>query len=147
MKEQSHYCPQLWLTIFLFIVPGAPASAQNRLQTARATNNQNGISDTVYLITVTVNLGHQSGAGDLTREHFVLFDNGIRQDVPFFTRIHPSNDGNDVVYALGYKPPVWLFDGKRRNIRVVVYDANHKKLKTHVSPTRYPGTTEFLDGR
>ena len=133
--------------MLLIIVANALAAAQDRAQTVRVTNDKTRIVDNVYLITVTVNLGRQSSAVDLARDNFALSDNGIRQEIPFFTRIAPSNSGdNDIIYALGYKPPVWLFNGKRRKVSVVVYNAKGKTLKAHFSPREYLGTRAYLDG-
>jgi len=140
MKEQSHYFRKLWLEILLISVAGVHAIAQERVPSARVTSDQNGICDNVYLITVTVNLGHQTRAVSLARDNFALSDNGIRQDIPFFTRIQSDSGNNDVIYALGYHPPIWLFEGKRRKVMVVVHDATGKKLKARFFPTEYPGT-------
>jgi hypothetical protein len=140
MKEQSHYFPKLWLAILLISVAGVHAIAQDRVPSARVTNDHNRTYDDIYLVTVTVNLGPKSRAVSLAREHFALSDNGIRQDIPFFTRIQPDSGNNDVIYLLGYHPPIWLFDGKRRKVKVVIHDATGKKLKARFSPTEYPGT-------
>jgi hypothetical protein len=146
MKEQSHYCQKLWLAVLLISVAVVHGIAQERAPRARVTNDQNAICDNIYLITVTVNLGHQSRAVSLVRKNFTLSDNGIRQDIPFFARIQNGSGNNDVIYALGYHPQIWLFDHKRRKVRVVVHDATGKKLTARFSPTEYPGTREFLDG-
>ena len=146
MKGQGHYRQRLSLAILLIVVAGAHGVAQHHAETTRVTNAQNGISDNFYLITVTVNLGYQRGALDLARENFALSDNGIRQDIAFFTRIQPNSDNNDVIYALGYHPQIWLFDGKRRKVRVVVHDATGKKLKAQFSPRKYSGIREFFNG-
>ena len=146
MKEQNYYRREFLPAIFLVFLVGVHALAQDCPQTARLTNNENGIVDNTYLITVTVNLGHQRGAVDLVRDNFALSDNGIRQDIPFFARIQPDSGNNDVIYALGYGPQSWLFDGERRKVRVVIRDATGKELKAHFSPTEYPGTRPLLDG-
>ena len=104
------------------------------------------ISCPADLLTIMVYLGHQHDASELSKVDFILYDNGMRQDIRFWTRIQKSDlDNNGAIYALGYDPPVYDFDNKLHKIRVVVQTNARKKLRVQFSPRSYPATKEFFD--
>ena len=105
------------------------------------------ISCPTYLLTIEVKLGQQDGAAELGKENFTLYDNGVRQEFSFWTRIEPSDTENkEAIYAIGFAPPVYVFDGKLHKIKIVVRNKANKKLSVQFFPARYRATKEFFDG-
>ena len=100
-------------------------------------NTNNETSCPVYLMTVEVRLPNRDGSSELKKENFILYDNGAEQDIRYWTRIAASGE---VVYALGYHPPVYGSDARIRRIRVVVRSKANKRLKARFSPTHYRAT-------
>ena len=109
-------------------------------------SDYDGISCPTYLITIEVKLGQQDGATELGKENFSLYDNGVRQDFSFWTRIEDT-ENEEAVYAIGFVPPVYVFDGKLHKIKIVVRNKANKKLRVQFFPARYRATEEFFFGQ
>ena len=125
----------LFLSILL-ILSGcveSPGQTQGRENPKRSDDET---SCPVYLITIKIRLKQHDGISDLTKENFVLYDNGVREDIRYWTKVSGAGD-KEVVYALGYSPPVDALAGKLRRIRVEVRTKANKRLKAQFFPAVY----------
>ena len=120
----------------LLILSGCVASAAQAQGPDNPKRSDNETSCPVYLITVEVRLKQQAGISDLAKENFVLYDNGVREDIRYWTKVSGVGD-KEVAYALGYSPPVDGLSGKLRRIRVEVRTKANKRVKAHFSPAVY----------
>ncbi len=143
MKDHTINDNRLSLAILVVVLVCVQGFGQSQNE-SRTESDSGGISCPIYLVTIEVRLGQQSGASDLGRENFVLYDNGVVQDISFWTKLEGSaTENKETSYAIGYHPPV-SFDGKLHRIRVVVQNKANNKLRVQFSPTRYRATREVF---
>lgn len=137
----------LFLAIMLIGSVVVQGGGQSQERTMPSRDSDPVLSCPAYLLTMMVYLGHQHDASELSKDDFILYDNGMRHDIRFWTRIQKSGLDNDgAIYALGYDPPVYDFDNKLHKIRVVVQTNAKKKLRVQFSPRSYRATKQFFDG-
>jgi hypothetical protein len=137
--------PLVILIILSSFVQGLGQS-QNRSMPGGGTKSDSSvISCPLYVITVEVRIPQQKGTSELGKENFILYDNGVRQDIRLWTRIEASgSEYKGAIYAMAYSPPVYVFDGKPHEIRVVVRSKAKNKLRIQFSPGGYHATKELF---
>ena len=106
-------------------------------------------SYSVTLTLVRVKVSDRTGKeiSDLTKDDFVVYEDGVRQQLVFWTREDGDSDleGIQSGYEIAYYPIKYPFDGKFRRIRVVVIQAKGKnKLRVEFSPKGYYAKKELL---
>jgi len=150
MKHETIISGTSFLAMFFMISAFMQSfgQSQDRAMPGRNTKSDyTDISCPIYLVTIEVKLGQQDGATELGKENFTLYDNGVRQDFGFWTRIEPSvTENKEAIYAIGFHPPVYAFDGNLHRIKIVVRNKANKKLSVQFFPARYRATKEFFDG-
>ena len=147
MGLQGNSSPTFLAIVFIFscLAPGVGHSQNRSIPAGDTKSDSSVISCPLDVITIEVRIRNQKGASNLSRENFIVYDNGVRQDIRLWTRIEGSgSEDNEAIYALAYASPVYVPDGKLHKIRVVVRDSAKKKLSVQIAPRDYKATKELF---
>jgi hypothetical protein len=100
-----------------------------------------------YVAMVQVEVRNQLGKEivDLRKDDFIIYEDGVRQEICFFRRNEGSGkQTQQAMYEVGYYPMNDLFEGEFRKIRVLVRSKGKSKLRVQSSPKGYFAKKELL---
>ena len=99
-----------------------------------------------YVATVQVEVWDKDGkeVTDLGKDDFVLYEDGVRQEMCFWKRnVGSDRQTDEPLYEAGYYPMNNQFEGEYRKIRVLVRSKDQRKLKVQFTPKGYYAKKEL----
>lgn len=82
---------------------------------------------------------------DLTKDDFILYEDGVKQELQYWKRnVGPDRQPDQSMYEAGYLPDTRYFIGEWRKIRVKVRKQGETKLKVQFSPNGYYAKKELV---
>ena len=101
-----------------------------------------------YVTMVRVKVRDKTGkeVSDLTKDDFIVYEDGVRQPIVLWTSEDGDSDAEGIQpgYEMAYYPMKYPFDGKFRRIQVVVRPKRKDKLRVEFSPKGYYAKKELL---
>jgi hypothetical protein len=98
-------------------------------------------------IGVRVNVTDRQGKeiADLTKDDFIIYEDGVKQILDFWKRnAGPDRQADQPMYEVGYLPNTRHFRGEWRKIRIVVRNQDERKLKVEFTPKGYYAKKEII---
>ena len=146
MRTNGAATSTIWSSLLVFLsicIPifGQSAGDQTKSSTGQVDDSQPVIicSTPLVIVEIEVQDGYRWPVSNLTKDDFVVFEDGIEQQVAFFQRdTAPNTEDPQVHYRIGYYPP--SKDGEFKRVRVRfrnTNDAKNKGLRLTHSPKGY----------
>jgi hypothetical protein len=132
----------LFIRLSMLILLPITSYAQNKAKSNEGISKNRPVVACNYTCMAVIKVRVVDKAGkrvtNLTRNSFVLYDNGIEQQVESLRVLEPHEiDNTKAQYELAYTPPDESLDGKRRQIRVKARTFDGKELRVQVFPNSY----------
>jgi len=99
----------------------------------------------VAMVKVEVIDQHGKEVADLEKDDFVIYEDGVKQEIIYWKRNVGSDRAADqAIYEAGYYPPnSRFFRGEWRKFRVLVRSPDKRKLKVQFTPKGYYAKKEL----
>jgi len=82
---------------------------------------------------------------DLTKNDFIIYEDGVREELQYWKRnVGTNRQPDESIYEAGYLPDTRHFRGEWRKIRIEVRKQDERKLKVRYSPNGYYARKEMV---
>ena len=128
------------LAIICVLAFQCAAQSQDQTGTAQKSTDKDGVIACRFSaldISVDVEVKDRGGkaVSNLGLKNFLVYEDGVRQDIWDFRQVGAPSDGK---YLLYYEPTKPVFDGRRRKVRIEARTTDGRKLRVSSRFTPYP---------